>query len=102
DYMLGGSETAALPRHPNHLLFVEALFWARAAGFRQLHLGGGRPSLLYFKRGLSHRTLDYHLGRHVFLPEVYADLSARRDAWSGPEKPWTPDYFPRYRRGLGW
>lgn len=100
DYFLGASDAALLDEHPNHLLFHEIALWGHRQGYRWLHLGGGRPSLVYFKSGFSDTTVPYFIAQHIHDAEAYeAATHARRSAL--PPLPAGPSrFFPAYREGL--
>jgi CelD/BcsL family acetyltransferase involved in cellulose biosynthesis len=63
-YKYGASETWALPKRPNNLLFLEAIRWGCEAGMQTLDLGRtdiGHEGLREFKLGwgAEERALDY-------------------------------------------
>lgn len=102
---LGGSRDAFLKHSPDRLVVDTIRAWAKEAGARVYHLGGGvgakEDSLFRYKSGFSGRRHAYSTFRWVLLPEVYAELSAHSVHWSegvGPELRPT-NYFPAYRCG---
>lgn len=98
DYFLSASNTGLLPFHPNHLLLHEVACWARAQGLLTLHLGGGRPSLVFFKSGFGGGRAPYFIGQHVHDDAAYAGLTAARSAADPDFQP--SGFFPVYRKGL--
>lgn len=86
-YLRDGRDAfALLPHHvvgmealrPNDFLYDAAFGWFAERGFRRLHLGGGRDSLVRYKQSFSGLLADYPTGRRIFLPERYAALAAAR------------------------
>jgi lipid II:glycine glycyltransferase (peptidoglycan interpeptide bridge formation enzyme) len=102
-YHLGGSDWQYRDWAANNLLHHAAASWARAAGLRWLHLGGGRSpapddSLLRFKASLSADRRQFYTGRRVHWPEAYQALC---EAWKRQAGGATvPDYFLLYRQAL--
>lgn len=102
---LGGSRDAFLKHSPDRLVVDTIRAWAKEAGGRVYHLGGGvgakEDSLFHYKSGFSGRRHAYSTFRWVLLPDVYAELSthsACRNVAAGGE-PLPADYFPAYRCG---
>lgn len=96
-YHLGGSRQEYLSIAPNNLLMYEIALWGYANGYRTLHLGGGlgaREDNLYrFKKTFyCGEPRKFHIGRKIFLPKVYEDLTAMRT-----DIPEGSRFFPRYR-----
>jgi CelD/BcsL family acetyltransferase involved in cellulose biosynthesis len=99
DYFLCGAEADAFALYPNHFLLWQMILRAKGQGLRVLHLGGGRDSLYFFKRGFSGQTVPFYLGAKVHLPDVYADLAARRAAALPVLKEVNRGFFPAHRAG---
>lgn len=95
-YHLGGSRQDYLDLAPNNLLMYEIALWGCANGCKTLHLGGGvgsgEDSLYRFKKSFYRgEPCRYHIGKKIFLPDIYQELTARRGDL--PEG----GFFPRYR-----
>lgn len=104
-YLADGEDVFALLPHgvvgmekvrPNDFLYDAAFGWFAARGFRSLHLGGGRDSLVRYKQSLTPLSAPYVTARRTFLPALYDQLSARRRR-RGPAK---DSFFPLYRAPL--
>ncbi|MSP81051.1 MAG: GNAT family N-acetyltransferase [Rhodospirillales bacterium] len=97
DYFLVAPNLARLELRPNHLLIHKVAFWAIDNGFHFMQLGGGHPSLQFFKQGFSNLKRPYYVGKHVFDREAYARLSTEH--WRRHNAVWTPEqqFFPAYR-----
>jgi hypothetical protein len=98
-YHLSGSDRSFRRVRPVNAIIHHAILWARAAGKRDLILGGGyRPndSLFEFKASFSPLRAGFHVYRHVHMPEAYERLCA---AWSRHHGSEIRDdvYFPAYR-----
>lgn len=96
NYHLSGSRREYQHLAPTNLLLYEAALWGCANGCRTLHLGGGvgsgEDSLYKFKQSFYRgEPCRYHIGRKIFLPERYEELTALRTDL--PES----GFFPRYR-----
>jgi len=100
DYFLAAATPDAFALYASHLLISEVACWAHQHGIRVLHLGGGAPSLLFFKQGFSKQIAPYYLGRKIHDLDTYTALSEAR--WRTMGYAWTGDasYFPGYRYGL--
>ncbi|MGZ3458349.1 MAG: lipid II:glycine glycyltransferase FemX [Archangium sp.] len=98
-YHLGASEEASLHLGPNVFQFHHLSLWARRNGLRVFHLGGGhrgRDSLFQFKHRFNPEgTLEFHIGRKVHQPEVYARLVESWQRYHAQEIP--ASFFPAYR-----
>lgn len=95
EYFLSASDERMLSRHPNHLMLHHVGCWARGEGLMRLHLGGGRPSLQFFKRGFGNNVAPYYVGEHVHDRRAYAGLTdalRRRFPNAG-----SSGFFPAYR-----
>jgi len=98
DYFLAAAKPEALPLRPNHILLHEVALWAMENKIARFHLGGGHPSLQFFKRGFANANCDYYIGKHVFDQDAYTRLS--NDHWQRHGKRWPPEepsHFPGYR-----
>lgn len=76
------------------LLYHGAAIDLKAAGVKYLHMGGaaaGQTGVYEFKRRFSESTVDYFVGRRVFLQDVYLKLCQAANV--------DPDdrFFPPYR-----
>ncbi|MEO5374331.1 MAG: GNAT family N-acetyltransferase [Alphaproteobacteria bacterium] len=97
DYFLGASHPANLTLHPNHFLFYQVACWGHDLGYEWLHLGGGSPTLMFFKGGFSRFREPYYTGRHLHDRDAYRTLSERHWASLGLSWDETSPYFPAYR-----
>jgi lipid II:glycine glycyltransferase (peptidoglycan interpeptide bridge formation enzyme) len=101
EYHLGANVQEFLQWSPLKLLISEVRTWAREAGHRLLHLGGGvggdMDSLYIFKSRFSPLAADFHTFRAVLMPEVYDQLTLKR--FGGGKRPEAEenDFFPAYR-----
>ena len=100
DYFLCGSEADGFPLHPNHFMLFEMALWAKARSYRLLHLGGGRDSLYFFKRGFSRQTRPFFTAAKVHHPELYRELARRRHSALPPPGAAADGFFPTHRAGL--
>lgn len=96
NYHLSGSRREYQHLAPTNLLLYEAALWGCANGCKTLHLGGGvgsgEDSLYHFKKAFYRgEPRRFRIGKKVFLPEIYEQLSAKREEL--PEN----GFFPRYR-----
>lgn len=98
EYFLSASEEELLPLHPNNLLLYRIACWGHAEGYRLFHLGGGRPSLVHFKSGLSDGRVPYYVGHHIHDHGAYEEAGRARLAHK-PLRNISP-FFPLYREGL--
>jgi hypothetical protein len=93
---LGASRTTALPLAPAKLEIDTALSWARATGYRTLHLGGGvgarHDSLFDFKCGFGGDLRPFVTWEAVLDEDAYRRLCAA----AAPARR-TSDFFPAYR-----
>lgn len=100
-YFSGSADPYAQhPQAPNKLLFDYARRWAKEAGYKKLHLGGGvgsqRDSLFEFKSGFSKSRLLFHTFRMVLDEQKYTFLNQRRTELRGDSVQDTA-FFPLYR-----
>jgi hypothetical protein len=98
---LSGTLTDCLSLSPRRLMVDTARSWAKAAGARVLHLGGGvgsqRDSLFDFKAGFSQDTNTFRTLQWVVDGQEYSDLLSRSRQLGNRNQP--GDYFPLYRAG---
>lgn len=97
DYFLAASNPEFLVLRPNHLLLHSVALWAIGQGADWFHLGGGHPSLQFFKHGFANQSRDYYVGKHVFDRAVYDKLAVEH--WRRHGRDWSPEemFFPAYR-----
>ncbi|PWC40635.1 GNAT family N-acetyltransferase [Azospirillum sp. TSO35-2] len=100
DYFLSASDLRSLGKHPNHFMIHEVASWAHDQGYRHLHLGGGRASLVFFKQGFSKGTCPYHIVHHVHDQEAYRRATEARRTALPPVAEGGTGFFPTYREGL--
>ena len=100
---LGGTRDAFLKMSPDRLTVDTERRCACQMGAKVLHLGGGvgsqEDSVFKFKTRFSDRRHTFSTWQGVFLPEVYADLIAKRAEMNTAQnlQAISPDYFPAYR-----
>lgn len=97
NYHLSGSRRELQHLAPSNLLLYEAALWGCANGYKTLHLGGGvgsgEDSLYQFKKSFFRsEPCRFHIGRKIFSPEIYEELTAMRT-----DLPEDSGFFPRYR-----
>lgn len=97
NYHLSGSLQEYSSLAPTNLLLYKAALWGNAHGMRTLYLGGGvgsgEDSLFKFKRAFYKGPLHrFHIGRKVFDPEVYQELTMMRG-----DSIENVNFFPVYR-----
>ncbi|WP_299968641.1 GNAT family N-acetyltransferase [uncultured Roseobacter sp.] len=85
------------------LLLLDSLIWAKGAGYRWFHLGGGRTDgedpLFTFKRAFSGETKPLFSTQRILDTQTYDTLTAatkQREA-SALGQPRETSFFPRYR-----
>lgn len=98
-YHLCGWDRNYIHWSPTKLLIHEAALWGLENGFEKFHLGGGYKGddkLYQFKSGFNSKSepLSYHLGKRVFFPEHYDNISSLYRDRDQVEH----DYFPIYRK----
>lgn len=96
NYHLSGSKREFQNLAPTNLLLYEAALWGSANGYKTLHLGGGvgsgEDSLYTFKKAFYRGdTCRYHIGKKIFMQEVYDMLILQHTNLS------ENGFFPRYR-----
>ncbi len=102
-YHFSCSEPDAKKLNPTALLMLDSLIWAKSAGFRLFHMGGGRTdgldSLFTFKHAFSGQTLPLYSTQRVLNADAYARLTEatllRETQAHGA--PIESAFFPRYR-----
>src|SRR5262245_51683076 len=72
----GVQESLAL--RPNDFVYNAAIRQAQKRRCLFLHMGGGGPSLMAYKRKFSQMTWPFYLGRCIFRPDIYAALVAQQ------------------------
>lgn len=102
-YHFSCADLAARKLNPTPLLMLDSLIWAKGAGFKWFHLGGGRTDgadpLFTFKNSFSHQTLPLYSTQSILDPTAYESLTT---AVKTREKQTHGDalesaFFPRYR-----
>ena len=82
-YHLSGKDAEYRNLAPTDLLLYTAACWASKRGIKKFHLGGGlseNDSLYDFKKGFNkNATLDFYIGRTIFLQEKYDELLSVRE-----------------------
>lgn len=101
-YHLSGTAQAYRHCAPSKLMIEHAITWAKSAGNRILHLGGGVGSrndgLYEFKAGFSSLRSPFYTWRLISDPERYSTLADAAGASGTP----ADEFFPAYRRvGIG-
>jgi hypothetical protein len=100
-YHLGGTRGEFLSAAPSKLMFDHVRRWAKQAGNRVLHLGGGvggyKDSLFEFKAGFSKVKHPFCTYRMILDDDQYASLTRRWEECYGPSGN-DSDFFPSYRR----
>lgn len=99
-YHLSASRREYQGLAPTNLILYEAALWATNHGYMRLHLGGGvgssHDSLYKFKKAFNRgEDTEFHIGRKVFLPEMYEGLVEIRK--NEPDYDAETRFFPAYR-----
>ncbi len=104
-YHFGGSDNAFFSLRPNNLLLYETALWAKRAGNRIYHLGGGvtadeGDNLLRFKSGFGGKAAMLFTYGRIHDRAAYARLSELKMSHerARPGGPVNSGYFPLYRR----
>jgi hypothetical protein len=96
---LGGTDSDAYDLRPNDLLKHETILWAKEAGKSRFVLGGGYTDddgIFRYKRSFApHGLMPFCIGRRVFQPALYAELTERAGATD--ERAFFPAYRARSR-----
>ncbi|MCI8494164.1 MAG: GNAT family N-acetyltransferase [Lachnospiraceae bacterium] len=99
-YHLSASKKELQNLAPTNLLLYEAALWGCENGYEKLHLGGGvgaqEDSLYQFKKAFNrYEGSSFYVGKRVYNPEVYRNLTELRQKMKGVEMNY--EYFPQYR-----
>ncbi len=86
----------AIGLRPNDFVYDAAIRDAQKRHFQFLHMGGGGPSLMAYKRKFSRMTWPFYIGRCIFRPDIYADLVAQQQKRLGVDLT-NSSHFPVYR-----
>lgn len=102
-YHFSCSDPAFRHLNPTPLLLLDSIIWAKSAGYRWFHMGGGRTDqddpLFTFKRAFSGQTVPLFSSQRILDRNAYALLTAatkEREA-SALGEPRETSFFPRYR-----
>ncbi|MCK8824335.1 GNAT family N-acetyltransferase [Fuchsiella alkaliacetigena] len=93
---LTGSKKEFLNLGCNNLIRYRILEWAKFNKFSYVHHGGGKESLLKFKKGFSNLSFNFHIGRKVHNQKKYSKL---KQIWKKKNEVDDDnfDYLPIYR-----
>ena len=85
EYHLSACNSLGRALGATNLMLHEAICWARLAGKKRLHLGGGTNAdegnkLLFFKAGFSDRRSIFKIGKIIHLPVIYGRMKQNCDA----------------------
>lgn len=101
-YHLGGTSNRYHQKQPAKLLIDGVRRWARDAGHRFLHLGGGvgasTDSLFHFKAGFSKLRAPFSSCRFVTNQSVYSQLLQRWEQAENRKADRLDGFFPAYRK----
>jgi len=104
-YHFGGSDDAYFSLRPNNLLLYETALWAKQAGYRFYHLGGGVTSgeddnLLRFKAGFGGCAATLFTYGRIHDSAAYGRLCELKMSHERATlgKALETEYFPLYRR----
>jgi lipid II:glycine glycyltransferase (peptidoglycan interpeptide bridge formation enzyme) len=104
-YHFGGSDQAYFSLRPNNLLLYGTALWAKQAGNRIYHLGGGVTSeaadnLLRFKSGFGGKSATLYTYGRIHDRAAYQSLCELKLSHERATPGAKPDsgYFPLYRR----
>jgi hypothetical protein len=78
----------------NNLLCYTSMMEMRDRGLEIFDFQGGRPGVFRFKKGFSPNRLEFHVGKRIHLPEVYAQITEDAER-AGIDT--SRGYFPAYR-----
>jgi lipid II:glycine glycyltransferase (peptidoglycan interpeptide bridge formation enzyme) len=100
-YHLGCSESSLLHLRPNDYLMLKVAEEANKSGKSILHLGGGlndkaEDGLFRYKKGFSEQTHDFFIGRKIYRPEIYDNISANWQKLTGKQ----PEILLHYHYGV--
>lgn len=100
-YHLGGTAGRYLELAPSKLMFDHVRSWAKDAGCKAFHLGGGvggrDDTLFRFKQGFSNLNSDFHTCRMVMNQVRYSCLSRKFMEDKNGLRCELEEYFPLYR-----
>lgn len=100
-YHLSGATERGQRHQPAKLIIDEVQRWAKEAGYRRLHLGGGlgatEDSLLRFKAGFSPEAHTFRSWRAVLRAASYEQRCANAGLSVGSDT----GFFPAYRGNRG-
>lgn len=103
-YLLSGTDNGSSQPNATKLMIVYVRDWAKRAGLRVFHLGGGlggrEDKLTQFKRGFSKLSSTFHSWRLVFDPERYAQAVHSWEEQSGQRADDWTGFFPAYRKPM--
>jgi len=95
-FHLSGTAEEYRKQAPSKLMLEYAILWAKAAGNRMLHLGGGlgaqEDSLFQFKSGFSKLRARFQTWRVIANAARYAEMVG------AVQQPDSEGYFPAYRK----
>ena len=80
-----------LTERPSDCLYDCVIDWAKETGFKRLHMGGGSPSLLRYKKKFSESTVPYSVANKVIDQVRYDSLVNSRGSTADS------GFFPAYR-----
>lgn len=95
-YHLSATNSDYFSYSPVNLLLYEVSCWAKKAGYKKFHLGGGVGSktdgLFKFKKSFTKDdAINYRIGKKIFNKHVYKQLCDKNGVNEGVE------FFPAYR-----
>ncbi len=100
-YLLSGVDERLGQPHATKLMMTFVRDWAKEAGHRVLHLGGGvggaDDALSQFKRGFTRHSSLFQTWRLVVDEELYAACVRAWEAHSGSTADPLDGFFPAYR-----
>lgn len=103
-YLFSGLDERVGQPHATKLMMVFVRDWAKAAGLRWLHLGGGvggtEDALSQFKRGFTRHSSPFRSWRFVSDAALYARLVGVWEQTAGVAADPIEGYFPAYRKPL--
>lgn len=103
-YLFSGSDETGGQPHATKLMLVFVRDWAKAAGQKVLHLGGGlggrADDLLTFKQGFSKLSHPFYSWRWIIDESRYAGLTDRWERIEGAKAAPLIGYFPAYRKAF--
>jgi lipid II:glycine glycyltransferase (peptidoglycan interpeptide bridge formation enzyme) len=98
-YHLSGTFTSAIQLRPSKLMLDFVRTWAKQAGNRVFHLGGGfgarEDSVFDFKAGFSSMRHPYYTWQFILNDGTYSNLARQRQ--NSASSTAAGDFFPLYR-----